>query len=373
MNTEKKVWEALTTEYIRKVRRALRRIDHPRKKEVLSDLQDHLRQRFADLAPDQRTPEQLEAVVREMGPPDEYGELLLPAEGPRALTLFQRRSVLWLLVSFIALTSALCLFFDQGRAIGACVRGLFGTDYLAPPFFSKKNFARVQTGMTTDQVRDMIGFPIWRYSLVGSEDKVHWVYTTGIYTGAPSVTELSVVMDKTSERVVATKRQKLRRRTDGGFPVSHADWVAGLRKKIGDLRLKGADGSERVLSGDDEDVYLIRLVGEAGHMSLQELLHYHIRSTSKEFGWLPAKGGQVIYLVERPLPENYAEVLEALNLESAAVSVSSQPVIQMTESLMVAYKEGILYELPPVFSGPQSDAWQTDQVWLVDRLIEKTA
>ena len=77
MKTERETWEALTSEYIRKVERSLAQVDHPRKKEVLEDLRDHLERRYADMPTDERTPEKFDEAIAEMDAPEEYAELLV--------------------------------------------------------------------------------------------------------------------------------------------------------------------------------------------------------------------------------------------------------------------------------------------------------
>jgi hypothetical protein len=75
-------WQRLAADYVRKVEKALSAVDHPRKEEVLADLRAHLHRRFEDLTSEERTPARLSALVEEMGPPEEYAELLAP-EGRR--------------------------------------------------------------------------------------------------------------------------------------------------------------------------------------------------------------------------------------------------------------------------------------------------
>ncbi len=86
-------WEQLRDDYLHEVERRLRRVDHPRKREVLDDLRAHLAQRFAELSPEDRTPDGMKALIEGMGPADEYAELLSPATGAAPGKWYRRGSV----------------------------------------------------------------------------------------------------------------------------------------------------------------------------------------------------------------------------------------------------------------------------------------
>ena len=78
MTSENKKWESLKTEYLHKVEKALSSVKHPRGKEVLEDVRSHLDSRYSELAPEQRTPENFQSIITEMGPASDYAELLEP-------------------------------------------------------------------------------------------------------------------------------------------------------------------------------------------------------------------------------------------------------------------------------------------------------
>jgi hypothetical protein len=53
-------------------------VKHPRKKEVLDDVRSHLDRRFAELKLEERTLQNFQAIITEMGPATDYAELLEP-------------------------------------------------------------------------------------------------------------------------------------------------------------------------------------------------------------------------------------------------------------------------------------------------------
>jgi len=84
MNESDATWEELKSDYLRQVEQALDRVDHPRKQDVLEDLGRHLELRLEELAPEARTAGRLKQLIEEMGPPEEYAELLAPDGASRA-------------------------------------------------------------------------------------------------------------------------------------------------------------------------------------------------------------------------------------------------------------------------------------------------
>ena len=76
MTSEIKKWDSLKAEYLRKVEKVLSSVKHPRRKEVLEDVRSHLDRRFAELEPQQRSWENFQAIITQMGPVSDYAELL---------------------------------------------------------------------------------------------------------------------------------------------------------------------------------------------------------------------------------------------------------------------------------------------------------
>ncbi len=81
MTSVNKQWENIKAEYLHKVQKALSSVKHPRSKEVLDDVRSHLERRFAELDAENKTPENLQNIITDMGPASEYVELLEPQAG----------------------------------------------------------------------------------------------------------------------------------------------------------------------------------------------------------------------------------------------------------------------------------------------------
>ncbi len=78
MGNEWQRCESLKSRYLKAVERELARTSHPRKDQVLADIQDHLEQSFHALPPEERTSARMQEVIEDMGVPEEYAELLAP-------------------------------------------------------------------------------------------------------------------------------------------------------------------------------------------------------------------------------------------------------------------------------------------------------
>ena len=104
MTREERPWDRLRSDYLRQVEEALSSIKHPRVGDVLGDVASHLDTRFAELAPEQRTLENMQAIISEMGPAREYAELLGP-HGPGPSVTARRRSFTWIAATGVALAS----------------------------------------------------------------------------------------------------------------------------------------------------------------------------------------------------------------------------------------------------------------------------
>ena len=78
MTPVNKKWESLKNEYLDQVEKALSSVKHPRIKEVLEDVREHLDRRFSELSSEQQKIENLKTIITEMGPASDYAELLEP-------------------------------------------------------------------------------------------------------------------------------------------------------------------------------------------------------------------------------------------------------------------------------------------------------
>lgn len=82
MNGDYSQWQKLKDGYLKQVEQALAATDHPKRAEVLRDVEAHLEQKYAELAAEQRNWEGYQQIITEMGPPEEYAELLTEETTP---------------------------------------------------------------------------------------------------------------------------------------------------------------------------------------------------------------------------------------------------------------------------------------------------
>lgn len=75
MNGEQQ-WQDVKESYLRQIEKSLAQTDHPRRSEILSNVREHLDEKYTTLPPDQRNWEGYQQIITEMGPPEDYAELL---------------------------------------------------------------------------------------------------------------------------------------------------------------------------------------------------------------------------------------------------------------------------------------------------------
>ena len=99
-------WDSVKAGYLRQVEKALASAGHREKKQVLEDVRSHLDQRFSELAFDEQTWENMQAIITEMGPADDYAELLAPETLTRSRNIGLRH-FWWIGVITIVIVSAI--------------------------------------------------------------------------------------------------------------------------------------------------------------------------------------------------------------------------------------------------------------------------
>lgn len=83
MSQENKTWESVKQNYLQQVETAIKEAGHSKTQEILDDVQSHLEQKYSELAPDERTWENFQKIIIDMGPASDYAELL--AENGRSI------------------------------------------------------------------------------------------------------------------------------------------------------------------------------------------------------------------------------------------------------------------------------------------------
>jgi hypothetical protein len=94
MTTCDKTWETTRDNYLRQVAEALKAAKYPSNKSIVEEVRSHLERRYAELAPEKRTWESYQAIIKDMGPPSDYAELLGLAKLKRRLVSWRRVAIL---------------------------------------------------------------------------------------------------------------------------------------------------------------------------------------------------------------------------------------------------------------------------------------
>ncbi len=96
------MWSEVKADYLKRIEQVLSQARHPRSFEILADVAGHLEKRFAELGSQQRTWENFQQIITEMGPPADYGELVQQNErrGKFRLTRTEWLAVALLLAGF---------------------------------------------------------------------------------------------------------------------------------------------------------------------------------------------------------------------------------------------------------------------------------
>ena len=121
MSEAEKQWRDMRDEYIRQIEAELTAVHHPRKKELVADVRDHLDRKYNDLPQSDRTGRRFRRIFEEMGPAEEYAELLKasPSKTNMEFHLPRGRWVVLeyvLAVIFIMVLMGIILYLFSGRA-----------------------------------------------------------------------------------------------------------------------------------------------------------------------------------------------------------------------------------------------------------------
>jgi len=107
-NLQEKDWRQLKEQYLKQIEDVLAESGQPNVESIISDVRSHLDRRFEELQPQQRTWENFQRIITEMGPPSDYAELA----GEKQETVRSKvsaRYVLILACILTALTAAMVL------------------------------------------------------------------------------------------------------------------------------------------------------------------------------------------------------------------------------------------------------------------------
>jgi hypothetical protein len=80
-NSQEKDWQRLKEQYLKQIEDVLVDSEQPNVDGIVNDVRSHLDCRYAELPPHQRTWENFQSIITEMGPPSEYAELVSEKQG----------------------------------------------------------------------------------------------------------------------------------------------------------------------------------------------------------------------------------------------------------------------------------------------------
>lgn len=344
-------WDARADAYVRQVEVELSRVDHPRRAQVLQDVRAHLDEIYADIDEGERTPEAFAQAIERMGPPEEYAELLADGQFTGSRRSRRRRFVIGFVTVLVLLTAYFFLWTNPaGRSI---TLRLLGLNWSATPFFSKGGFAGLEPGMTIGEVRDAIGYPLWRHAWVGREDEVLWKYTTVPFDSAPSYTEYIVVFSRTSRKVLRTKTVTVHT----GGETDRPEWISTAS---GSFTLKAGKRRKELRTSDTQPYLLVRYSG--GYSSVAYAVENVAKRARRLTESLPPESIEVLNLYTEGRPHFSEHVSELFK-------VISPPLPENASYYGAVYKSGRFYFLPPIYSGAEEELWREDQEWLVRRLV----
>ena len=166
MTNEMNVWQGIRSTYLNEVEKALAKVSSSRRKEVLSDVAAHLDQRFGELIDDQKTWENFQAIITDMGPAAEYAELL-EVETVASGKSFNKTTVCIILASVIIPLVIVVAFLMFNAALAGKTDVSIDDFYLIP---SRQEHGRYQlvASIHNNGLRDSKKFPVHFY--LGSPD-----------------------------------------------------------------------------------------------------------------------------------------------------------------------------------------------------------
>lgn len=351
--------------YIGRVADVLKRTAHPRQREVLEDLQAHLEESAA------RDGEaaHIDELIEMLGSPEEYAENLAPATGYRLKPWYRRRHIQALAfavaLGFFACTFILC----ERPTLAAHIRQAMGRNYSAWPFFDLKRAQALQPGATEQEIRDTIGIPWYRSSIVGREDEVIWEYTALLTDSTPFYTDCRVITDATDWRLLRVEVQDME-----VSPQSRGIARRPPSRRVRRLRLTRFGQQELVLRPHDtRPTIIIRTRGSDA--DIDNLLEQDREWVTHSWQDVQAEAFRFVYFFS--LLDMTDEQQEALKSTNGDLPVYTEfhpgGARWQSDGGALIYKDGFIYEYPPIFGGVArlKQSYRDDQNWLIHRLLSE--
>ncbi len=246
-------------------------------------------------------------------------------------------------------------------------------DYIAPPFFSENAFREVRPGLKQAAVRDLLGYPVFRFGPVevpGKGFKITWNYALPA-SWEPPVRCRSFAVTFGPDGLVSSTLscETSWEATDGTRDSIHA--IQQCRRRLGNLVLTRPDGSTNMLFATQPGLYVLLLDGDGADSArlnpgpnwLEEALPGLLQNRT-------IAGVKHLYIGHRP--ESYGELVGRLPAQTARECyVSAEPELTLTvwdkDSRLLLYQAGAIWSVPGITSN-NGELAAEDQKWLVHRL-----
>lgn len=133
MTDASRQWQDIKTTYLKQIEKCLGDIDHPQREDILANVAEHLDNKYAELSPAQQNWESYQQIITEMGPPEDYAELLAEEKTPAASNTFG-------LNAFLAVVFVIVLMIVGGYLIYTAKN----TSFAVPPVLPARQVAETE-------------------------------------------------------------------------------------------------------------------------------------------------------------------------------------------------------------------------------------
>lgn len=239
---------------------------------------------------------------------------------------------------------------------------LFVKDYVASPFFTLEAFGKVERGMTEDQVRQLIGYPLER----GGFDVKSCIWTYTVPPDRPKgwYRHCTVAFDEKTHRAIRVRDHF------GAYSTGYLRaWVDKVHWKVGEIRLFRSNGDELRLTPSTPKPYII--VFDPG-LRLLPMPGLPAGLTDRLQAGLDYEGIEEVDIVVLRVPDvvelRTGFSAEPAPLPSGAYQASEPALGSVAVPMCVVYWRGTVYALPGVNLTDPPEAWAGDFTYLMASL-----
>jgi len=135
------LWQDMKEGYLCQVEAALIMTDKTARQNILNDVEEHLDRRYAELSPERKNRERFEAIIADMGPAEDYAELLTSKAVSRGMKYVPHKGLIFLnrlatVFYLLVLFGAVVMHIGMGATVGPYQES---QDAWVPPFVNDPN------------------------------------------------------------------------------------------------------------------------------------------------------------------------------------------------------------------------------------------